>query len=446
MGKETVMGTPNSPTMPFSLTEDKRRPSEGPRREADRQLVAVLEERLRFEQLLAETSSRFVDVAFDQVDAEIADALGAVAAHLGADLATVMQIDERSEKLRHSHEWWDSSFDFDRSFLRLNLAEEAPWIRRTIVQGEPVAINKLDDFPLEAANEKRISTDWGIRSVLWVPFQVSGEFLGCIALNTLREETTWSAEVIRRLQLVGQVFGSAIARKRYRRELDDRLRFEQLVADVSSVFVSLPPSAMDVGIEDALRRLGGFFGVDRVFIAQFSEESARSGPTHGWYARGIEPDPFLQGAVFPEQFTWMAKRILGNDALVVHRFEDLPPEAAAERDYVQRIGIQTSLLLPLAGPDAVLGVVILDAIQTPRFWSDERVQRMRLVGEIFANALLRKRAEEALTLALTEVRRLKERLEEENVYLRQEIERAADGGDRHGEGGSRPGDPQPERT
>src|SRR5205085_8666787 len=44
----------------------------------------------------------------------------------------------------------------------------------------------------------------------------------------------------------------------------------------------------------------------------------------------------------------------------------------------------------------------------------------RLMGLIFSNVTERKRAEEALKGTLEEVRRLKERLQEENVYLRDE--------------------------
>jgi formate hydrogenlyase transcriptional activator len=44
-----------------------------------------------------------------------------------------------------------------------------------------------------------------------------------------------------------------------------------------------------------------------------------------------------------------------------------------------------------------------------------------MIGEIFANALVRKRADEAIRAALAENERLRERLEQENVYLREQI-------------------------
>ena len=44
-----------------------------------------------------------------------------------------------------------------------------------------------------------------------------------------------------------------------------------------------------------------------------------------------------------------------------------------------------------------------------------------MIGEIFANALVRKRSDEAIRAALAENQQLRERLERENVYLREQI-------------------------
>lgn len=99
------MATSNRHGTQSVSTREQRRSNEKPRRASDRRIVADSEERLRFEQLLTDISSTFVNVAHEEVDGAIADALGRVAGHLGADLATVMQIDERGQTLRHTHEW-----------------------------------------------------------------------------------------------------------------------------------------------------------------------------------------------------------------------------------------------------------------------------------------------------------------------------------------------------
>ena len=55
-----------------------------------------LEERLRFETLLAEISSRFVNAPADQIDGEINDAQRRICELLDIDRSTLWQISEQS--------------------------------------------------------------------------------------------------------------------------------------------------------------------------------------------------------------------------------------------------------------------------------------------------------------------------------------------------------------
>jgi transcriptional regulator with GAF, ATPase, and Fis domain len=55
-------------------------------------------------------------------------------------------------------------------------------------------------------------------------------------------------------------------------------------------------------------------------------------------------------------------------------------------------------------------------------WPDLLIQRLRLFWEVFGNALERKRADQRIQEALAEIRMLKERLEAENLYLRDQID------------------------
>ncbi len=62
-----------------------------------------------------------------------------------------------------------------------------------------------------------------------------------------------------------------------------------------------------------------------------------------------------------------------------------------------------------------------------REWPDVLRDRLSVVAHIFANALERKRSDLALQQAYAEVTQLKDRLELDNQYLRQEL--ATDAGD-----------------
>jgi transcriptional regulator with GAF, ATPase, and Fis domain len=69
----------------------------------------------------------------------------------------------------------------------------------------------------------------------------------------------------------------------------------------------------------------------------------------------------------------------------------------------------------------VVGLVSFAAYRAKRTWSEALVQRLRLLGDVFGNALERKRADQNMQKALAEIGQLKDRLETENLYLRDQI-------------------------
>jgi transcriptional regulator with GAF, ATPase, and Fis domain len=57
-----------------------------------------------------------------------------------------------------------------------------------------------------------------------------------------------------------------------------------------------------------------------------------------------------------------------------------------------------------------------------RDWPEPVVKGLQLIAQVFANALARKRMEEELRKHVSEIEELKQRLERENIYLREEVE------------------------
>jgi signal transduction histidine kinase len=98
-----------------------------------------------------------------------------------------------------------------------------------------------------------------------------------------------------------------------------------------------------------------------------------------------------------EQMPWFAKAIYQGEVLRLPRLpEDLPAEATAERSYCLRAGLKSHLTIPLKVMGSVVGAIGFSSFHRHRSWPEHLVQRLRLVGDIFTNALARKRADEAL--------------------------------------------------
>jgi signal transduction histidine kinase len=190
-------------------------------------------------------------------------------------------------------------------------------------------------------------------------------------------------------------------RVRLLEQLDERMRFETLLVDLSAAFVKLPAVEVDTQIEYGLRRIVEFLGIDRSSLGEFSEAAGGLRVTHSYVVPGCPPFPRI---ILEDQFPWYAERIRRGEMLCFSRLPDeAPAEAVPEREYCLRFGFKSNLTIPLQVGGAVLGAIAFGSFRVYRPWPDELVQRLRLVGEIFANALARKRAEE-------ETQRLREQL------------------------------------
>ena len=169
--------------------------------------------RLEFEALIAELSSRFVNVPPTEVDGEIEGALCRVCVLLGIDLAVLWQwLPAAPTDFTPTHYYNAQSGLEPPEPLR---QDQFPWYAEQMSAGRRVAISSLEDFPAEAAVDRESCRVLGIKSNLCLPLLMGGELsVGILGLSTLQAERDWPEAVVNRLQLVAQVFANALARRR----------------------------------------------------------------------------------------------------------------------------------------------------------------------------------------------------------------------------------------
>jgi PAS domain S-box-containing protein len=180
-----------------------------------------------------------------------------------------------------------------------------------------------------------------------------------------------------------------------RAELEARLRFETLIAELSSKFVNLRVGEVDREIMEAERRICDLVGLDFAALWQLSDESPASFTLTHFYSAVASPQPQMR--MHQDQYPWAREQLLAGRVIKVSSPDKLPPEAARDRETLRQFGIKSNLALPLlVGGEPPLGLLGLGTMQTERDWPDALVSRLQLIAQIFANALARKRSDQAL--------------------------------------------------
>jgi signal transduction histidine kinase len=166
--------------------------------------------------------------------------------------------------------------------------------------------------------------------------------------------------------------------------------FEQQLAEISATFVALPADQVDQQIDWGLRLLLDVTGMDRSSVAELSADGQRFEVIHSQARSGTPP---LATGNLAELLPWYTDSLRRGEILRFDRLpEDLPREAAAEREYVTRIGLRSQLTIPFQVGKDVIGAITFASFRREVAWTPRLVRSVRLIGEVFANALARKHA------------------------------------------------------
>jgi signal transduction histidine kinase len=352
------------------------------RRRAEQSLA----ERLRFERLLSELSARLVPVSLEAVDVEIERGLRRVAEFLGVDRASLHEYAQGGAIARLC--WAVEGVERQSSIAQ---AHRFPWTAEQLERRQAVRVSRLDELPAEAAIDRQSHRDAGTRSCLSLPLSAGGSTLGVVSFDSIHRERDWPAELVQRLELLSEVFAGALERKRVELSIAERLRFETLLSEQTATFSSLSATEIDRGIERALRRIVDFFKADWGSLAEFSHDSRMARITHSWVADGAAPAP---STVSLTEIPWVGARLQRGDVVRFSRVEELPEEgAAADRRTYLRLGVKSQVAVPLRGGGGLLGALTFSTLGAERTWPDELVQRLQLLGEVFANILSHRQSE-----------------------------------------------------
>jgi len=189
-----------------------------------------IEKRLRFESLLTEISTRYINMPANQVDAEIVNDQRRICEFLGLDLSALWQWTDDSPRfltLTHLH----SIPEGPAQPVGIDAQESFPWQLQKMLEGETLALN-TEDMPPEAARDIESLRHYGVKSSVVIPLSAGGgPLIGVLSFDTLREERDWPDELVNRLQLVAQIFSNALARKEADRMLRESEARLSLAAD-----------------------------------------------------------------------------------------------------------------------------------------------------------------------------------------------------------------------
>jgi formate hydrogenlyase transcriptional activator len=169
-------------------------------------------------------------------------------------------------------------------------------------------------------------------------------------------------------------------------------QFATLISDLSARFINLLPDQVDTAIERALGELRESFEIDRCGLLEVSSNTRDVHISHSSYGPGVPEVP--RKSNLEQLFPWCYRRLVEEGRCCVYsNLMDMPLEADGDRQIFQASGVQSILMIPLFVTGEVRFILAANSFRYDRQWSEEYISQLRLLGEIFINALERKKSE-----------------------------------------------------
>jgi len=171
------------------------------------------------------------------------------------------------------------------------------------------------------------------------------------------------------------------------------LRFERLVAETSTTFAATPLDDVEAAVQTALGRIVEELQCDRASLFEFTDDRQVERIGFSIDAAGVVPLPTTMQT---DRYPWTLGTLRRGDLVRFRSPEDLPDDAATDRATFQELGTRSLVCVPLEVGHVIVGGISLATVRAEREWPDALIPRLRLLGDIFANSLVRRRASHAI--------------------------------------------------
>lgn len=174
-------------------------------------------------------------------------------------------------------------------------------------------------------------------------------------------------------------------------DLRERVANEHLLGQISGKFLHAEHSAPDVIFISALEHIARRLEIDgaSIFLHDTADQSTLVRMWE-WHRSGA---PVCHVERVPiNGFPWAAALASRTPVVVIEDSAELPEEAAAERQNLERLSIRSATAALLGAGEKAAGYLFLRKHSAPRVWTERERQFIHLVAGIFSNAIARREA------------------------------------------------------
>ncbi len=189
--------------------------------------------------------------------------------------------------------------------------------------------------------------------------------------------------------------------KRIEEALQYRVALETFVTTMSTRFINIAAENVDDEINKALGVIGKFIGADCACIT-LTDAHDNWRIRYQWRAKDTST-AIVPEMVFPiDRFAWFNNRLNRFESLYIPSVDQLSPEAQPEKEFFDSLNVWSLIAISMTFSEKTDGMLVFGNISREKIWTNDTIEPLKLVRQMFINTLERTRIEAQIQQSLQE--------------------------------------------
>lgn len=380
-----------------------------------KKLEESLQLQLKLRSLISNIATRFINLPFHQIDDAISESL--------KNLVEINDIDRAVINVKTGDKYNPQYYWLKDNDKKTNPPQAANPFGLDTKEGKQL---RDKGYVFYTKNKHEAPEDWGfkkfiekasVKSSLVLPLESKGANMGYITLSSIRKQVTWDEDIISLLRITAQVISSALERKNTEALLNFTLQFENIITIISANFISIAPKDINTEISNSLKYVSEFLGIDQSYIFMANTTGRRFKLSHYWMEGDNSPNEPMLSVVENTKFVWVYRQIKKHGYFTYSAATKSTEIARELHDVFDSTGIKSAIGIPIMSKGVFRGILVFASFKTERFWQKEAIPLLRILSQIVANALDRKKNEEEIAETRELYRTLARNIPKSSVFL-----------------------------
>jgi UDP-GlcNAc:undecaprenyl-phosphate GlcNAc-1-phosphate transferase len=209
-----------------------------------------------------------------------------------------------------------------------------------------------------------------------------------IVITTFLEET-----VFRKVEQFAAAHGVRLFRwrtdTRSQQFIDLHFSFDRCLREIASKLLATHLGSLDSSIGHCLRLSAQFAQADACYAVLFQPGTTTISQTYRWSAHDAALRQNALADMHKLSFPYLMSQLQQHQLAAMQDIEALPPEAAAEKAFLQSQGVKSAIVVPLSHGAQCIGFMGYYGIHSNVIWEKEAVNLLKLQADILTLTILR---------------------------------------------------------